>query len=57
MCREGESYLFLPGFSFLYDAIHGWMTRWMDGWMDGSRDEKSFTKNNHDVLYYIYNAS
>jgi len=29
-------YLFLPGFSFLYDVIHGWMTRWMDG-----RDEKA----------------
>ncbi len=25
-------YLFLPGFSSLYDAIHGWMTGWMDGW-------------------------
>jgi len=23
-------YLFLPGFSSLYDAIHGWMTQWMD---------------------------
>ncbi len=33
-------YLFSPGFSSLYDAIHGWMT----GWMDGSRDEKSVTK-------------
>ncbi len=37
-------YLFLPGFSSLYDAIHGWMTGRMDGWM------KSFTKNDHDVL-------
>jgi hypothetical protein len=56
MCREGESYLFLPGFFFPV----GWHPRMddkMDGWMDGSRDEKSFTKNNHDVLYYIYNAS
>jgi hypothetical protein len=25
----------------------------MDGWMDGSRDEKSFTKNDHDVFYYM----
>jgi hypothetical protein len=32
-------YLFLPGFSFLYDVIHGWMTRWMDG-----RDEKASRK-------------
>jgi hypothetical protein len=30
-CIEGGVYLFLPGFSFLYDAIHGWMTRRMDG--------------------------
>ncbi len=28
----GRGYLFLPGFSALYDAIHGWMTGWMDGW-------------------------
>ncbi len=33
-CAEG-GYLFLPGFSSLYNAIHGWMTRRMDG--------KSFT--------------
>ncbi len=33
MCREGvRGYLFLPGFSSLYDAIHGWMTGEMDGW-------------------------
>jgi hypothetical protein len=36
-------------FSSLYDAIHGWMMRRMDG----SRDEKSFTKKDHDVLYYM----
>jgi hypothetical protein len=30
---------------FLYDAIHGWMMRWMDG--------KNFTKNDHDILYYM----
>jgi hypothetical protein len=40
-------YLFLPGFSSLYDAIHGWMTGQMDGWME------SFTKNDHDMLYYM----
>jgi hypothetical protein len=43
--HKGGGYLFLPGFSSLYDAIHGWM--------DGSHDEKSFTKNDHDVLYYM----
>jgi hypothetical protein len=41
----GRVVYFCPGFSSLYDAIHGWM--------DGSRDEKSFPKNNHDVLYYM----
>jgi hypothetical protein len=40
-------YLFLPGFSSLYDAIHGWMMRQMDGWME------SFMKNDYDVLYYL----
>jgi hypothetical protein len=29
-CAKG-GVLFLPGFSSLYDAIHGWMTGWMDG--------------------------
>jgi len=30
---EGRGvYLFLPGFSSLYDAIHGWMTGRTDGW-------------------------
>ncbi len=38
--RRGGGYLFQPGFSSFYDAIHGWM--------DGSRDEKSFMKNDHD---------
>jgi hypothetical protein len=32
-CAEGGGYLFLSGFSSLYDAIHGWMTRRIDGWM------------------------
>jgi hypothetical protein len=41
------SYLFLPGFSSLYDTIHGWMTGWMDGWME------SFMKNDHHFLYYM----
>jgi hypothetical protein len=29
----GGGYLFLPGFSWLYDAIHGWMTGRTDGWV------------------------
>jgi len=28
----GGGYLFLPEFSSMYDAIHGWMTEWRDGW-------------------------
>jgi hypothetical protein len=48
MCT-GAGYLFLSGFFALYDAIHGWMLGRMDGWMD----EKSFMKNDHDVLYYM----
>jgi hypothetical protein len=43
-CAEGGGYLFLPGFSLLYDAIHGWMMGRMDGW-------KKF--HDHDVLYYM----
>jgi hypothetical protein len=39
--QRGGAYLFLPEFSSLYDAIHGWM--------------ESFTKNDHRVLYYMYN--
>jgi hypothetical protein len=31
--ERGGGYLFLSGFSSLYDGIHGWMTRWMGGWM------------------------
>jgi hypothetical protein len=40
-CAEwrGGGYLFLPGFSSLYDVIHGWM--------------ESLMKNDHDVLYYM----
>jgi hypothetical protein len=33
ICAERGGYLFLLGFSSLYDAIHGWMMRRMDGWM------------------------
>ncbi len=40
MRREGGLFIFAKFFS-MYDAIHGWM------------DEKSFVKNDHDVLYYM----
>jgi hypothetical protein len=39
--------------------IEQWVTHclWMDGWIDdgmnGWMDGKSFTKNNHDVLYFM----
>jgi hypothetical protein len=42
-CAEGGLFI-LPGFSSLYDAIHGWMTGWMDGWKK---------LHDHDVLYYM----
>jgi hypothetical protein len=38
-CTRG-GYLFLPS-----------MDGWRDAWMDESHDEKSFTKNDHNVLY------
>ncbi len=41
--KRGD-YLFLPGFSSLYDAIHGWMTGWMDGWWDEWMDGKLHEK-------------
>jgi len=31
--QRGGGYLFLPGFSSMNDAIHGWMTGRMDGWV------------------------
>jgi hypothetical protein len=37
-CTERRGYLFVPRFSSLYDAFHGWMTAW---------------KKLHDVLYYM----
>jgi hypothetical protein len=45
-CADGGGgYLFLPGFSSLYDAIHGWMT--------GRMDENKLHDHDHDVLYYM----
>jgi hypothetical protein len=37
--RRGVGYLILPGFSSLYDAIHGWMTGRMDGWMEKASEK------------------
>jgi hypothetical protein len=47
----GGGNLFLPGFSSLYDAIHGWMTGRMDGWKASRKmTTTSFTicNNTHD---------
>jgi hypothetical protein len=41
-------YLFLPGFSSLYDAIHEWMMGRMDGWM-----EKASQKTTKRPLLYV----
>jgi hypothetical protein len=49
--KGGGGYLFLPGFSSLYDAIHGWMTGRMDGWKASRKTTTtSFTiwSNTHD---------
>jgi hypothetical protein len=47
ICAERD-YLFLSGFSSLYDAIHGWMTGWIDGW------KKLHEKQpRHPLLYVI----
>jgi hypothetical protein len=48
---EGRGYLFLSGFSSLYDAIHGWMMRWMDGWMKKA-SRKTTTTSNAQVCYF-----
>jgi hypothetical protein len=45
-CAEGGGYLFLPGFSSLYDAIHGWMTGRTD---DGLQEKRP----RHPLLYVI----
>jgi hypothetical protein len=45
---------------YKYYLLGGWFISarvffpvWCHPWMDGSHDEKSFTKNDHDVLYYM----
>jgi hypothetical protein len=47
-CAEGAGgYLFLPGFSLLYDAIHGWMDHVMK---KASRDKRL----QHPLLYVMH---
>jgi hypothetical protein len=51
-CAEGEDYLFLSGFSSLYEAIHGWMMGRMDRWMEKVSQKTtttSFTICNHSL--------
>ncbi len=47
MRRGGR--LFISTKVFFHVWCHPWMDDGTDGWVDG----KSFTKNNHDVLYYM----
>jgi hypothetical protein len=49
--RRGGGYLFLPGFSSLYDAIHGWMMGRMTGRMDGWK--KLHKKQPQRPLLYV----
>jgi hypothetical protein len=51
--EEGGGGLFISARVFFPVWCHPWMDDRTNGWMDGSRDEKSFTKNDHDVLYYM----
>jgi hypothetical protein len=57
--RRGEGdaiYLFLPGFSSLYDAIHGWMMGWMDGWKASRKTTtRSFTICNNNNIIVLKN--
>jgi hypothetical protein len=47
---RGEVIYFCQGFPpYMMPSMDGW---W-DEWMDGSCDEKSFTKNDHNVLYHM----
>jgi hypothetical protein len=45
--EQGGGYLFLSGFSSLYDAIHGWVTRRMD------RRKKLHGKRPQSPLLYV----
>jgi hypothetical protein len=52
-CAEGwgGGYLFLPGFSSMNDAIHGWMTGRIDGWV--SWWKKLHVKRPRRPLLYV----
>jgi hypothetical protein len=51
-CAErGEVIYFCQG--FLPCIMPSMMDDGTNGWMNRSCDEKSFTKNDHDVLYYM----
>jgi hypothetical protein len=45
MRRGGVIYLCQSFLPYMMPSMDGWRDRWMDG--------KSFTKNDHDVLYYM----
>jgi hypothetical protein len=55
-CTRGGG-LFIYAKVFFLVRCHPWMDDGTDGrmdrWMDRSCDEKSFMKNDHDVLYYM----
>jgi hypothetical protein len=60
--RKGGRYLFLSGFSSLYDAIHGWMTGRMDGWkkLHEKRPQRPLLYvmaklSSMNILYTMYN--
>jgi hypothetical protein len=52
--RGGAVIFFYQGFFFMYDAIHGWMTRQMDGWMDFRSCEKASQKTTTTSFTLLY---
>jgi hypothetical protein len=46
-CAKGGGVLFISARVFFLVWCHPWMDDGTDGWME------SFTKNDHDVLYYM----
>jgi hypothetical protein len=50
-CAEGGLFIYVRVFFLVW--CHPWMDEGMDGWMDWRVTWKSFTKNDHDVVYYM----
>jgi hypothetical protein len=51
-CAKGGG-LFIFAKIFFFVRCHPWMDDRMDEWMNERVTWKSFTKNDHDILYYM----